>query len=248
MKKQKNNTITELSVADHLKELKSRIVVSVIYFIIFFIINLYYSNNLMNFILKIGNNANYQFIYLAPQEILIQQIKLAGTFALLCSIPIILYECIQFIAPVFIEKKHAVIHMIMLEIIGLIMFFIGLVFAYKILLPFTFSYLHDIGNSTNIQAQISIEKYISLFITIMICIGSIFEIPLISIMLTKIGLISSSLMKKGQNIAIVIIFIIAAIVTPPDVVSQCIVAIPMIILYKISILLCKMIEKRKENS
>ena len=66
MKKQKNNTITELSVADHLKELKSRIVVSIICFIIFFIINLYYSNNLMNFILELGNNANYQFVYLAP--------------------------------------------------------------------------------------------------------------------------------------------------------------------------------------
>ena len=234
----------QLDISGHTKELKRRLLVSVLTFIILFGVCLYYCPYLMDFIIQVGRDSGYEFIYIAPQEVLIQQIKVAGVFALVGAIPVILFEITRFIAPAF-EFRFASLKLIFTEFMGLCMFALGVLFTYKILFPFTCLYLYGVGMDSNVVAQISIEKYVSLFLSTTTCMGIVFEIPLISVILTKLGLITADLMKKCRSVIIILIFVIAALITPPDVISQLIVAIPMVCLYQVSIFLCAIFGRKK---
>lgn len=237
----KNNQ-NRLTFSGHLKELKKRVVISCLLFILFFVAGMIFCNNILGFTLILGRNAGYEFIYTSPQEIIIQNIKVAGILSLLFSFPVILYEFSTFISPIF-NTRFIIIKMLFVEIIGIGLFIIGGLFSYHILLPFSFQYLYAMGESINVKAQISVEQYISFLTTIFICIGLIFEIPLVSVILAKFKIINAKIMKSARPFIIIIIFVISAIITPPDVISQIMVATPMVLLYQLSIILCSFIEK-----
>lgn len=111
-------------------------------------------------------------------------------------------------------------------------------FAYKLMMPFMLRFLSTgIEGADYIQTTTSIESYVSLCLTMFIIFGCVFEMPLVTIILSKMGIANPEILKKGRGVAIVLIFFIAAVVTPPDIVSQCMVAIPMVLLYFVSIFL-----------
>ena len=225
MRKKKNPN--EMDLSGHVKELKHRMMFVLVVFLVVFIAAYIKSNDLMNLITSLGKSIGYKFIYLAPQEVIVQQFRIAGVTALICNLPIIVYEIVAFIA--------------------LVLFLLGTIFAYEILLPFVYRFLYETGQTSKITAQISIKEYITLFITLESCIGIVTEMPLICIMLTKVGILTPDIMVKIRAYIIVAIFIVAAIITPPDVVSQMMVAIPMICLYQVSIILCKFIKGGKHH-
>ena len=126
----------------------------------------------------------------------------------------------------------------MVMLLGLVLFCVGVLFAYKLMMPFMLRFLSTgIEGAEYIQTTTSIESYVNLCLTMFIIFGCVFEMPLITIILSKMGIINPQLLKQVRGIAIVIIFFIAAVVTPPDIVSQCMVAGPMVLLYFISIFL-----------
>ena len=233
----------ELDMKGHLTELKHRVIVSSFVFLIMFCIGLYSCRDVLNIVLSIGEEIGYAFVYLSPQEALLQQLRIAVTFALFTASPVILFEILKFIAPVF-EARKTLRVLVMVELLSLLMFTVGSCFAYKILLPFCLRYFKDIGQEMGITAQVSIENYVSLFLLVFICISAIFEMPLVCVILTRLKVVNAKIMKKARSVVIVVIFIIAAVITPPDIVSQCLVAIPMVILYQISIWLSKLFEPR----
>ena len=179
-------------------------------------------------------DAGYDFVYLEPQEVLVQQLKLDALASLIISLPVIIAEIGLFVAPALDSKAGIVISVIF----GTIMFLCGVAFSYYILIPFVFYTLYELGINTGITAQVSISSYISLYLTLLFAIGIIFELPLVSLGFTKAGILTGDKMKKGRKIAIIIALIIAALITPPDVLSQLIVALPIILLYELSIRLC----------
>lgn len=244
MRKKKNPN--EMDLSGHVKELKHRMMFVLVVFLVVFIAAYIKSNDLMNLITSLGKSIGYKFIYLAPQEVIVQQFRIAGVTALICDLPIIVYEIVAFIAPVFSSKK-SFIGMLFIGFIALVLFLLGTIFAYEILLPFVYRFLYETGQTSKITAQISIKEYITLFITLESCIGIVTEMPLICIMLTKVGILTPDIMVKIRAYIIVVIFIIAAIITPPDAVSQMMVAIPMICLYQVSIILCKFIKGGKRH-
>ncbi len=122
-------------------------------------------------------------------------------------------------------------------LLGLMLFCIGILFAYKVTLPFMLNFLVTLEGTDYITASISIESYINLCLTMFIIFGCVFEMPLVTIILAKMGIANPEIMKKGRGVAIVLIFLVAAIITPPDIVSQCFVAVPMCLLYFVSIFL-----------
>lgn len=241
----KRRDANKLSLSEHIRELKCRIVTILTIFLIVFIVAYIKSNELIDLITTLGKNVGYEFIYLAPQEVIIQQIRVSGVTALFFTLPIIVYEIIAFIAPVFSDRSF--MRLLFIGFIAIILFILGAMFAYKILLPFVYMFLYEMGQTNGIKAQISIKEYISLFITLEASIGIITEMPLICVMLSKIGILTPKIMIDIRPYIIVIIFIVAAIVTPPDVVSQMIVAIPMILLYQISIIVCNFIKGGNHN-
>jgi sec-independent protein translocase protein TatC len=117
------------------------------------------------------------------------------------------------------------------------------------MLPFMLYFLIDISNGSDISASISVQNYISFLLTIFMIFGVVFELPVVSVLLTQLGLLKVEWMKKGRRVVIVVIFFLAAVITPPDIVSQIMVGIPMIGLYELSIIICTFLNKfRKKHS
>ena len=124
----------------------------------------------------------------------------------------------------------------------------GVAFAYKLMMPFMLRFLSTgIEGAEYIQTTTSIESYVNLCLTMFMIFGCVFEMPLVTIILSKMGIIYPELLKKARGVAIVCIFFIAAVVTPPDIVSQCMVAGPMVLLYFVSILLSGLFYKPKSD-
>ena len=233
----------KMTTESHLKELKNRIIVVFITVVIVFLVLYFNIEPIINFILQMGTDAGYQFVYVSPQEILIQQLRVSIILSLIANIPVIIYELAAFNLPA-LNVKHAWFKVFLITVFGFLMFFLGALFAYQLLLPFVYETLYGIGTDVGVNAMVTVENHISFFLTLIICMGLIFEMPLITVLLALFGILKASMLKKAIKPAIVAILIVAALITPPDVVSQVMVAGPMIALYLISMLLCKIFERK----
>ena len=152
------------------------------------------------------------------------------------TVPVAFYNIYAFAKPGLKKSESTFFKLVML--LGLILFCVGVLFAYKLMMPFMLRFLSTgIEGAEYIQTTTSIESYVNLCLTMFIIFGCVFEMPLITIILSKMGIINPQILKQVRGVAIVVIFFIAAVVTPPDIVSQCMVALPMVLLYFVSIFL-----------
>lgn len=239
MKKNKGgNNEKELTFAGHLKELRRRFLILLAVFVALFCIFLWKADPIIRTVAQLGKNAGYKLIMISPEESVVQELRIAAIAAFVIMLPVTIYEIIVFIAPAF-EKKKTVAGVALFFAAGLIMFVIGAVFTYKVMLPFSLKYFGDIGNNLNLQSQISLEKYLNFVIAITLAIGISFDFPIVCLLLSFIGLVNADILSKARPWVVVGIFIVAAIITPPDVMTQFMVAIPLCVLYELSILLIK---------
>ncbi len=230
-----------MTLGGHVKELRNRLMICAIVFAVCTIYFLTVSDRLVNLLAHMGTECGYSFVFIAPQEKLLQYFRLSIMAAIVITIPVILYQIWAFAKPGLKKSENFFFGMTLL--MGLGLFCVGVFFAYKVTLPFMLNFLVSLEGTDYIQAQISIESYLSFVLMIFTIFGCIFEIPLVTIILAKMGIASPDVMKKGRGIAIVLCFFVAAVITPPDIVSQTMVAIPMVLLYEISIWLAKVFYK-----
>ena len=240
MKKKNANSLT---IEEHFAELKKRLFIAIGTLMILFGACLWKSNAILALFLKQGRDAGYRIIALTPQEVLLQQLKVSLTCGLLASVPVLLYEIAVFITPAM-GKQH-IKKMWVAITAGVLLFMTGAAFAIKLLFPLVLRYMKDITDASGIALEVTTENYISFFLTTVLMIGAVFEIPMASLVLSNLGLISPEKMKKYRKPVIILILIVAAVITPPDIVSQVMVALPMIALYEISIILCSIARHRK---
>ncbi len=165
---------------------------------------------------------------------------------LIIASPYIFLEIWNFIKPALNKKekmnsKGAVM-------VCTILFLIGILFSYFIIVPLTLNFLGNYHVSNLVENNISLNSYINTIISVTLSIGIVFETPVLIFFLTKVGILTPQLMRKGRKIIIVILLIISAIITPPDAFSQILVCIPLIILYEISINVSKKVYKKLKNS
>lgn len=234
-----------MTLEEHNRELKRRLLFCVAMFVLFFGVAYYFNKDILKFILSLGEDVGYKYIALTPQEVFVQTLRVSGVIAILTSAPVFFTQIVIFIAPIF-EKKKTAVCLYILGIIAIIMVVAGMIFSIKILLPFTVKYLFNFGQGYNVTNQISFEKFLSFFITITIALGVVFLMPIFSAILGKLGFVTEESMKKAFPIIIVLILIISALITPPDVISQCIVALPVTLLYGISMLIVKLLRRNNE--
>lgn len=240
--KQKRNQ-NELTISEHLRELKFRMISVFAIFALLFIFCYLFSDNILDYLLQLGKSAGYRFVYLAPQEILVQQLRIAGTLAAIIVSPVFILQIAFFVSPA-LNIHNMLLKLLGFMVAGYLLFLCGEVFAYKILIPFIYTFLYQIGSASHVTSSISVENYLTLFLTIMMCLGAAFETPLCCISLTRLGILTADVMKSIRPFVIIVIFVFAALVTPPDVLSQCIVALPLLALYQLSILMCRFIQKK----
>ncbi len=242
-----------MTLSGHLRELRRRVVVCVIVFFVCAVVFLAFSDRIVTVLTDMGTVYGYVYVYLSPQELLMQYLRVSVVAALCVSLPVILYEIWAFARPGLTRRENLTVVFGLL--FGLICFVIGVIFAYEIILPFMLYFLINLGDDSVITATISVENYISFLLMVFVIFGCVFEMPVISLLLTRFGILKPKTMIRGRRIAIVVIFILAAVITPPDIFSQVMVAVPMILLYEFSILLCrilyrftrKRIEKEEEE-
>jgi sec-independent protein translocase protein TatC len=165
--------------------------------------------------------------------------------ALLCASPSIVYELYKFVAPALYEheKKYSV--KIVLAIYGL--FFIGVLLSYYIIFPVSFNFLGTYQIDEGIENQINISSYFSSFASLTFLLGLVFQLPVLSFFLAKIGILTSDIMQNYRRHAFMLIMILAAIITPSDLFSLFLVGLPVYGLYELSIRIVKRVEKVKTD-
>jgi len=159
------------------------------------------------------------------------------------SFPYILLQFWNFISPALYEKERKNAKGFI--VVSSLLFFLGILFGYYVVVPMSVNFLASFSVSTIVKNQFSIESYMSMFKTSVIAAGLYFELPIIIYFLSRLGLVTPQFLRKYRKWGVVIILIIAAIVTPPDVVSQVIVAVPMLGIYELSILISAFVTRKK---
>lgn len=243
--KRKKNPDGEMSLTGHLRELRNRLLVCLVLLVAAALAGLHFAPEIVETLLNIGEQYHYRFVYIAPQELLMQYVSVALIFALVVTTPMLCYQLWAFVRPGL--KKGENLLFLLVLIFGLICFCLGVFFAFKIMMPFMLNFLISFGETSDATASISVENYMSFLMTVFLVFGAIFELPVLSMTLTGMGILQVRWMRKGRRIMVVVIFLISALITPPDVVSQIMVAIPLLALYEISILLCTVFQKLKDR-
>ncbi|MCD7945358.1 MAG: twin-arginine translocase subunit TatC [Clostridiales bacterium] len=231
----------EMSLTDHLKELRSRVALCVAFLVIAVLVCLYASPQLVELFTDLGKEYDYQFVYIAPQELLAVQLSIAAIGGLILSSPVLLYHIYAFCAPGL--KRTERLFFLLAVVFGTLCFCIGVLFAYKITVPFMLYFFMDLSVGTDISASVSIQNYVNFLLTVFVVFGAVFELPVLSVLLTRLGLLRSQWLAKSRKVLFILIFLLAAIITPPDVLSQIMVAVPMMALLELSIFLCRICEK-----
>lgn len=267
-----------MSFLEHLEELRWHIIRSLIAIVVMMIVAFVFKNVLFNNIVLAPKNATFftnrlfcefghylaQHINLKNPDILcintkplnLISIKMAGQLTthitvamvagLILAFPVIIREFWLFFKPALHsnEAKHARGAVLASSLL----FFTGVLFGYFILAPLSIHFLNSYQISSDVVNQINVRSYIGTLTSLCLATGIVFELPIIAYFLTKIGIITPSFMRKYRKHAIVVIFILAAIITPPDVFSQTLVAIPLLILYEVSIFISARVMKQKEKA
>lgn len=234
-----------MSFFDHLEEFRSRLIKSIIGAVIGAIIVGIFSDYIItDVLLKLAKNTNppMNIINLKPYGQLSLYFEVIIIGGLILSFPVIIYQFWKFIEPALRagERKFT-----LYSIIATIFCFIaGVIFIYYMLLPTALNFFAQFG-SASINNQIAVDEYMSFILTMMFTGGLVFELPVISFFLGKIGILKPAFMRKYRRHAIVVILIVAGVVTPgPDVASQLLLGIPLILLYEISIFVNKIAQKK----
>ena len=247
-KKKKAEVMAEdgsMTLTGHLKELRNRLIICAVVFVVGVVVSLAYADRLIDLLTAMGRDY-YEFVSIAPQEKLMQYFRVSLLAAVVVTVPVALYQVYAFAKPGL--KKSETFFLKLVILLGLALFCVGVLFAYKLMMPFMLRFLSTgIEGADYIQTTTSIESYVNLCLTMFVIFGCVFEMPLVTIILSKMGIIYPDLLKKARGVAIVCIFFIAAVVTPPDIVSQCMVALPMVLLYFISIFLSGVFYKPKSD-
>lgn len=231
----------EMTFFDHLEELRWRIIYSIIgvfagtiiawVFIDFFIYKVF---------LLPARTAGFKLQNLKPFGQLILYFQVALILGVIFSFPNIVYQLWKFISPALKQKEKKYIKWIVL--FTTVCFLTGIVFAYFMMLPLTLKFAAGFGAVEN---NFALEEYFSLIFSVLLAAGLVFELPMLSFFLSKIGILKPEFMRKYRRHAIVIIMILAAILTPgTDPVSQILLAIPLVFLYEISIFVSKISQKK----
>jgi len=246
--------IKQNSLAAHLTELRSRLLKSIIYLFVFFIICYFFSENIYSFLVAPYAEAvkddpiDRRMIFTALHETFITYLKVAFFAAMFVASPIILTQIWKFVAPGLYknEKKALLPYLIATPIL----FLLGGMLVYYLIMPLAIKFFLSFETSANlnhlpIQLEAKVNEYLSLIMRLIFAFGISFQMPVLLSLLARVGFVDSEYLKKRRKYVVVIIFAVAAILTPPDPITQIGLGIPLLILYELSILSVKLIEKKK---
>ena len=253
----KNDNSEKRGFISHFVELRQRLINSFIFLFSFFVVCYFFSEEIYSFLVQPYANAvkdddvNRRLIFTALQETFLTYLKVSFFAAFFVSSPIILIQLWKFIAPGLYEneKKAILPYLVVTPILflfgGMLVYYLIMPLAIKFSLSFEAS---SINSALPIQLEAKVNEYLSLVMKLIFAFGLSFQLPVVLSLLARVGFVDSNFLKERRKYVVIIIFAAAAILTPPDPITQIGLAIPLLILYELSILSVKIIEKRKDKN
>ncbi|MDQ0155109.1 twin-arginine translocase subunit TatC [Robertmurraya andreesenii] len=229
----------ELNLIEHLDELRKRLIISVAAFLVFFVVGFIYVKEIYNWFVR---DLDVKLVVLGPSDIVWIYFMIASVIAIAGTIPVIATQLWLFVKPALkpIEKKISLSYIPAL----FILFIVGLSFGYFIIFPTIMQFLVDISGDM-VVTNFTAEKYFRFIMHMTLPFGFLFELPVVAMFLTSLGIINPYILQKMRKYAYFVLVIIGVVISPPDIMSDTLVSIPLLFLYEISINLSKIVYKRK---
>jgi len=243
----------KMPLLDHLIELRKRLMWSVLSFLILFIPSWYFSKTIYSFLAAplaqiLSTHSNGHFIYTDLTEAFFTDLRVAFWTSICLSFPVIASQLWMFVAPGLYKKERMAFLPYLLA--TPVLFILGGSLAYFVIFPVAFRFFasfQDPGSAGSLAVTLEpkVSEYLTLVMRLIFAFGFAFQMPVALTLMARVGLLTSAMLKKNRRYAIVGIFIASAILTPPDIFSQCSLAVPLLVLYEISIISCRLVEKRR---
>jgi sec-independent protein translocase protein TatC len=232
----------KLPFTDHLDELRHRLIISVIGIGVGFAISYAFSQQIL---LLLQRPMPSRLIFIAPTEAFFVNLKVAFYAGVFLSIPLILFQAWKFVAPGLYEHERRYSYPFLL--ISTVLFLIGAAFAYLVILPIALHFLIAQGGELW-QPNITLSNYLAFCMRLLVAAGLIFEFPVLMYFLAKVGVVTPEFLAKNRKYAVLVAFTLSAILTPPDVFSQILLAIPLFLLFEVSIFVAKRVASGQDHA
>jgi len=242
------NNNGEMPFFDHIKELRYRLLISLSSLVLVSIIGYNFTDLLLSFLISSSihyvEGMNLQVLKIT--DMFMVKIWLSIFIGIILSLPVFLYNAWSFISPAIDKKANFLVFLLMLS--SIIFFVVGAIFSYKIIIPTSILFFKTVsGPEIFVDYNIELKSFLLYLIWMLFTGGIVFQLPVVSVILNRLGIISKSGMAKKRRYVFIAILIFSAIITPPDPLSQILFTIPIVILYEISILIVKIIGKQNKN-
>jgi len=214
---------------DHLEELRKRIFYSLIVLCVAAVVGFFISQRVLDLLTRSVPN----FVFLAPAEAFVVHLKVALVTGLFLASPVIFYQFWRFVRPAL--QRHEVKYLASAVVVSSLLFVAGVAFAHLVVVPVAMKFLLSF-QSPKLQAMLSIGEYVGTVGTFLLACGVIFQLPVMMFFLTKLGVVTPKLLMRNQRIAFVLVFVVAAVLSPPDVFSQTLMAVPLVVLFELGVL------------
>ncbi len=231
----------EMSLVNHLEELRKRLITIMVAFVAFFVAGFVFIKDIYDWFVR---DLEFKLAVLGPSDIIWIYFKLAGMVALAGTIPVLVWQIWLFIKPALTSREQKVTLAYIPA--SFVLFVTGLAFGYFIIFPTVFQFLIEM-NDGMFETMFTIEKYFDFLIHMTLPFSFLFELPVIVMFLTSLGILTPRKLQKVRKYAYFVLVIIATMISPPDFISQTLVAIPLIVIYEVSILLSKIVFRKKER-
>ncbi|AZV41061.1 twin-arginine translocase subunit TatC [Peribacillus asahii] len=229
----------EQNLADHLEELRQRIILTLLAFIAFLIISFIFVQDIYQWLIR---GLNGKLAILGPSDILWVYMMIAAVFAIAATIPVAAYQTWRFVAPALNPEESKVT---LRFIPGLFLLFIlGISFGYFVLFPIVLGFLTTLS-AGQFETMFTAEKYFRFMINLTLPFGFLFEMPLIVMFLTRLGILNPIRLAKARRISYFFLIVISVLITPPDLISDVLVIVPLLVLYEVSVSLSRIVYRKK---
>ncbi|MGG4491209.1 twin-arginine translocase subunit TatC [Metabacillus idriensis] len=229
----------EVALTEHLEELRKRIIYILGSFLVFFALSFAFVERIYSWL---GKDLEFKLALLGPGDVLWIYFKISAVCSIALTIPLAAYHVWRFVLPALQEHERKATFMLIPALF--LLFILGISFGYFLVFPIVLSFMQELAGE-GFQQFYTSEKYFSFLISLTVPFGILFELPVVILFLTAIGILNPQMLKKSRKIAYFVILITSVLITPPDLISDILVLVPLVLIYEISINLSSFVYRKK---